>query len=374
MSEEKPLAPTEKRIRDARKKGQVPYSRDAVSLVLLLTVFEVLFACVRPFMDSMQALIQAAIISGGQAFAPAAKRLVFDALWICGEAVGLVLLVALLAGLVTGWATVGLVYAPEALKKGMERLNPGNNLKNLFSPAILVKLALALFTLLVVVFICYHFIVQILGNVIELACGTLYYNGEQLLSMLRLLLHTLLASLLVFALFDVWFKRKDLQKHLRMDHQEMRREMKESMGSPEFKAAFRQRQIEAANEPVRSGRTANAVVSNPEHYAVSLFFEAGTVPLPVVVEKGMDAAAERIMACARVEGIPVIRFRPLARMLYARGKIDAPIPKACFKAVALLYRVVQELQAGNLDADDSLEIDAAIWDGPTEYGQRNWRP
>jgi len=153
-------------------------------------------------------------------------------------------------------------------------------------------------------------------------------------------------------------------KHLRMDHREMKQELKESMGDPEVKHEFRNRMREAANEPIQDGgMQANAVVSNPEHYAVALYYERGKVPLPLVIEKGADDHAQLIMARARAAGVPVIRFRPLARLLYARGGLNYPIPRASFKAVALLYRVIEELRAGTLVASGTLEIDPAMWDG-----------
>jgi type III secretion protein U len=364
MSDEKPLPASDKRIQDERKKGNVAGSRDVVSLVILSTIFELLFVGVSDFLSRMTQLIQLSIASLDQPFTITAERLGGYALQLFFGCAGIVLGVTLLAGLAATWATVGFVFAPEALKEGIKKLNPGRYLQNLFSSATLMQLSIGILTMLSVASVSYQVVKQALASLPMLATATLPFAGAALLTLLKVLVHWVLGSLCGFALFDLWLKRMMHKKHLRMDHREMKQEVKESMGDPEIKRAFRQRMTRAAQQPIRSGgMQANAVVSNPEHYAVSLYYERGKVPLPLVIEKGVDQQAQMIMARARAAGIPVIRFRPLARLLHARGGLYDPIPRASFKAVALLYRVVEELRAGTLVASGTLEIDPALWDG-----------
>lgn len=367
MSDEKPLPASPKRIQDERKKGNVASSRDVVSLVILTSVFELLFAGVTSFMGHMTTFIQATIASLDQPFATTAERIGSDGLLLFFGCCGIVLGITLLAGLAATWATVGFVFAPEALKEGIKKLNPGRYLQNLSSPATFMQLGIGILTMLMVASISYMVIDQSLASLPMLASATLPFAGAALLALLRKLVHCILGSLFGFALFDLWLKRMMHQKNLRMDHREMKQEIKESMGDPEVKREFRNRMTEASNQPIRGGGgKANAVVSNPEHYAVSLYYERGEVPLPLVLEKGVDEQAQIIIAQARADGIPVIRFRPLARLLYARGGPGYPIPRASFKAVALLYRVVEELRAGRLVASGTLEIDPEMWDGPQD--------
>jgi len=364
MSDEKPLPASQQRIEDERKKGNVASSRDVVSLVILTTVFELLFAGVSSFMAHMTVFIQATIASLDQPFATTAARLSSDGLELFFGCCGIVLGITLLAGLAATWATVGFVFAPEALKEGIKKLDPSRYLQNLFSPTTFMQLAIGITVMLAVAGVAYQVIKQSLASLPMLASATLPFAGATLLSLLKFLVHSVLGSLFGFAMFDLWLKRMMHAKHLRMDHREMKQELKESMGDPEVKHEFRNRMREAANEPIQDGgMQANAVVSNPEHYAVALYYERGKVPLPLVIEKGADDHAQLIMARARAAGVPVIRFRPLARLLYARGGLNYPIPRASFKAVALLYRVIEELRAGTLVASGTLEIDPAMWDG-----------
>jgi len=365
MSDEKPLPASDKRIADERKKGNVASSRDVVSLVILTTVFELLYIGTGSFMQHLIALIQAAIDGLDQPFATTAARIGSDTMEFFLGCCGIVLGVTLLAGLIATWSTVGFVYAPGALKEGINKLNPGRYLQNLASPATFIQLAIGIVTLLVVATTSYLVIDQALASLPMLAAGTLEFAGTALLALLKMLVRCLLGALFGFAMFDLWLKRSMHAKNLRMDFREMKQEYKESMGDPEVKQNFKQRMQEASHEPIQgSGPQANAVVSNPEHYAVALYYERGKVPLPLVIEKGIDARAQIMIARARAAGIPVIRFRPLARLLYARGGLHYPIPRSTFKAVALLYRVVEELRAGRLVASGTLEIDPAMWDGP----------
>ncbi len=176
-----------------------------------------------------------------------------------------------------------------------------------------IQLGVGIITLLVVTGVSYLVIAQALSVLPTLAAATLPFAGSALLTLLRRLVHSLLGSLAGFAFFDLWQKRRMHQQNLRMDHREMKQEIKETAGDPDIKQAFRERIQDAANQTIDTSKTkANAVVTNPDHYAVGLYFERGKVSLPVVIEKGLDAQAQAIVARARATGTPVIRFRPLA--------------------------------------------------------------
>lgn len=159
------------------------------------------------------------------------------------------------------------------------------------------------------------------------------------------LLLTLLA-LAAFALVDVPLQRWMWLRQLRMSHEEVKKEMKESEGNPEIKARVRSRMREMANRRMLAAVPgADLVVMNPTHYAVALKYDERTMAAPRVVAKGADLMAMRIRDAAQAAKVPVLQAPPLARALYAHAELDREIPAALFGAVAQVLAWVYQLRA-----------------------------
>jgi type III secretion protein U len=116
-----------------------------------------------------------------------------------------------------------------------------------------------------------------------------------------------------------------------------------------------------AGELTESTRKANAVVTNPTHYAVALLYDPAKYPLPVVLARGADETAALMRRVAREHDIPIIRSPALARLLYRTGREWRPVPRLTLKAVAAVYRVVAQVQAGERRVAEDHTVEA---DGP----------
>jgi flagellar biosynthetic protein FlhB len=156
----------------------------------------------------------------------------------------------------------------------------------------------------------------------------------------------LLLALATFAAVDVPLQRFMWLRGLRMSHQEVKQEHKETEGSPEIKGRMRARMREMANRRMLAAvPTADLVVMNPDHFAVALKYDEATMAAPRVVAKGADLMAFRIRDAAQGAKVPVLRAPPLARALYAHAEIDREIPAALFAAVAQVLAWVYQLKA-----------------------------
>ena len=156
----------------------------------------------------------------------------------------------------------------------------------------------------------------------------------------------LLIVVFATALIDVPLQRFLFLQRLRMSHQEVKQEHKESEGSPELKGKIRQKQREIAQRAsITAVPKADFVVTNPTHYAVALRYDDATMAAPQVVAMGADLIALKIREVAKAHQIPVLESPMLARALYAHAEIDQPIPSTLYTAVAQVLAYVYRLKA-----------------------------
>jgi type III secretion system FlhB-like substrate exporter len=147
--------------------------------------------------------------------------------------------------------------------------------------------------------------------------------------------------LLVVAAIDAGFTWWRREQQLMMSREEMKRESRENEGAPELKAAVRRAQMIAAQGRMKKGlTTASVVVVNPTHFAVALRYVRGSDAAPVIVAKGENRQALRIKELGAQHGVPIVENRPVARLLYATGKVGEPIPQDMFETVAEILAFV----------------------------------
>ena len=156
----------------------------------------------------------------------------------------------------------------------------------------------------------------------------------------------LLMALAAFAMIDVPLQRHNHAQRLKMSHQEIKQERKESEGSQEVKAKVRARMREITKRRMLAAvPMADLVVMNPTHYAVALKYDDGKMAAPRVVAKGADLLAMTIRDLATDSKVPVLQAPVLARALYAHAELDREIPAALFAAVAQVLAYVYQLRA-----------------------------
>ncbi|WP_431050697.1 EscU/YscU/HrcU family type III secretion system export apparatus switch protein [Roseateles sp. L2-2] len=372
---EKNLPPTESKKRQARQDGQVGVSQDSLKILRLMLMAEVAFATEPLWRGLVDGLLEAGL---RQTARPMDAGLAMS--WSSFVPVLIALLVlAILPALVAVLGTLAQTrfnIAGKALGKGFDKLNPGNNLKGLISGQKLVMAVLGpvrSLTLLTVVWLKIHAELPDIAQSFRVGAA----QGWSLsLAMLKGLERQCIVVLVVLIVTDILLQRYLIYRQLRMDISEVRRDHKQNEGDPMLKGTRKQiaKEIVMSDEGPAQRRP-SAVVVNPEHVAVALFYDVEITEMPLILDKRSDEEALAMRRQARENGIPVVRYVGLARHLLAAGEVGQPVPEHTFRAVALLLRVIEEYekQAPELlrptlrPGDDELHLDLASVDD--EIGQ-----
>ena len=346
-SQDKTERATPKRRREARKKGQVPRSRELTTAAVMSAAAALLISTGDGIAGGAAELMrQSLVIDPALLAAPDALPQVFAR--IGGGALRLVLplmmglvLVALAAPMLLG----GWNFSSGALAPDFSRINPLSGLGRMFSKNALVELAkgVAKFSLVAVVAAIAWWASR--ADLVALGTEPLPRGIAHGLALCLKTFAYLCGSLALIALIDVPWQIFSYEKQLKMTKQEVKDEYKESDGRPEVKGRIRRMQQEVANRRMMEKvPTADVVIVNPTHYAVALSYKAGSMRAPRVVAKGADLIALHIRELAQQNKVPIVESPPLARAIFRNTELDADIPVALYAAVAQILSYVYQLR------------------------------
>jgi type III secretion protein U len=342
---EKNIDPTPHRLRDAREKGQVPVSRDVASCVLLGLGMETAFALEGIGRQRLAGLFDLSLRATQSDFMTVFSGLVAASAWLLMLSFLIYAGIGVAAGILGYWGQFGVLFSATPLVPSIDKLNPINTIKNIFSKRKLMEVLMAIGKLVAIGLLSYVMIRSELPALVSLAGGNATHSHAAAVEMIRGLFHVLFGVSVCVALVDFFVQRQAHKKQLRMSMEEVIREYKENEGDPLIKGARKEFAFELLySDPVTKTEQANAVVVNPTHFAVAMLFDPQTAPVPIVCAKGRDETARAMIQRAKERGIPVIRHVWLARTLYATAKEQRAIPRSLFDPVALLYSVVEQLK------------------------------
>ena len=346
--QEKTEEATPKRKEEARKKGQVPRSRELTTMAMLLMA-----AIAMTFMGERMVVQLGEVMHLGLAVERAKIFDPWTAIELFGQALtlGIMLMLPFLVlmvatALAAPVALGGWSFSAEALAFKFDKLNPVSGLKRIFAARGVMELvkALAKFLLigLIGALLLWYFLPQLMGLGREEPAVGLAHTG-QILSRSFVILS---ASLVLIAAIDVPFQLWDHAKNLKMTRQEVRDEHKNTEGKPEVKAKVRTLQREIAQRRMMSEvPKADVVITNPTHYAIALRYDADNMAAPVVVAKGVELVASQIRTVAVAHRVPIFEAPPLARALYYSTEIEQQVPAGLYLAVAQVLAYVFQLRA-----------------------------
>ncbi|MFP1804428.1 type III secretion system export apparatus subunit SctU [Lonsdalea quercina] len=345
---EKTEKPTPKKLRDARRKGEVGQSQDIPKLLISAALLEMILALVNHGMEKLEMLMQLPLKRLTDPFGHAVNEIVGEALSLLATLCLLTVAVAILMRIVGAWIQYGPLFAPEALKVDFNRLNPVNQVKQMFSMRKLTEMLTNILKTVTIGIIFYHVVIPQLEWLVELAYGDLdgFWHGVAVV--LQRVERTTLAALLALAVLDFGLQKYYFLKQQRMSHEDLRNEHKDFEGDPHMKGQRKSLARDILNAPAKprpAGNVENAdlLLVNPTHYAVALFYRPGQTPLPRILCKGEDAEARQLIERAHQANIPVIRFVWLARTLYRQPE-GRYIPRDTLQAVAQVYRALRQLE------------------------------
>lgn len=346
--QERTESATPKRIEEARRKGQVPRSRDLSAAAVLMTGGVGLSFMGAQIGGDLHGLMQRSLVLSREEaldagyMLPALARAAADGLMACAPVLGLIMLAALLAPLLLG----GWSFSTQALMPQFSRLNPLEGCKRLFAARNLIELGKALGKFGIVAVIAVLVLRNETGALLALGREPTNLAIAHAIQLSGSGLIWISSGLLLIAGIDVPYQLWQYAKQLKMTREEIRQEMKESEGSPEVKGRIRQLQQAAARQRMMQDvEKADVIVTNPTHFAVALRYDDKRMRAPIVVAKGADLIAARIREIAAESEVPIFEAPPLARMLYRNVDIGHEVPASLYVAVAQILSYIFQLRA-----------------------------
>jgi flagellar biosynthesis protein FlhB len=340
--QEKTEQPTEKRLSDARKKGQIAQSPEVASCFVILFVSVFLYYSISKGFSSMFAMYANAIGSLDLEITPNSAVTIFSfAVKQWFFMVGPVFAVLVILGASSTFLQTGFMFSFEAMSPKFSAMNPVNGLKKMFSVKSLFEVLKSLIKIAVLAYILHSLIMKELPVILALASqdtiSIVVYIAKTCFG-----LATKVGGVFLFvAGLDYVRQRWQQKKELKMTLQEVKEEAKDRDGNPQIKARIRSLQREMSRKRMMDDvKKADFIVANPTHFAVAIRYVAKEMPAPKIVAKGAGFIAEKIKQTARDNGIMIIENKPVARGLFYAVKVGDYIPEKFYLIVAELLAQV----------------------------------
>jgi flagellar biosynthetic protein FlhB len=339
--------PTQKRIEESHRKGQVATSREVnhwfiilAATLLVIMLFPAMLGDIKVTLVKFIASPHDMVVDAGAVHAIVAALLTDIGSTLIVPAIILMAL-ALFGGLIQN----GPIFAPDLIKPKLEKISFAKGVKRMFSGRSLMEFTKGILKLAIVATVATMVVMPEFDRLTQIPG----YHITQLMAFLWELAGRVLIAVLsvmtVIAGMDMLYQKFEHGKKQRMSRQEVRDELKQTEGDPMIRARLRQIRTERARQRMMSAvPDASVVITNPTHYAVALKYEQDDMEAPVLVAKGVDKMAERIRDVAEENEVPIVENPPLARALYAGVKIDQEIPPEHYRVVAEIIGYVMRLK------------------------------
>lgn len=337
-------APTEKKIRDAAEKGNIPSSREVSVFASALAFYIYLVFFLPGGLARMSETLKDIFEHPEQWRLESSRDLVSIFVHIGKEAALFLLPAALMFVFFSIAASVAQnlpSFVLERIRPQISRLSPMKGFGRIYSLPGMVEFGKSMFKILVVAIVMYF----VLRNDFFRALDAMFSEPEtifaRLFSVVSKAMIVILFATGLLSVVDIFWTRYKWFTDLKMTKQEIKDELKQAQGDPIVKA--RQRSVardRARRRMMDAVPRATLVITNPTHYAIALRYAQAESDAPVVVAKGQDLIALRIREIAEKNGIPIFEDPPLARSMFAQVSVDSVIPSVFYKAVAeLIHRV-----------------------------------
>jgi len=339
--------PTQRRLEEAVKKGNIPYSKEINSFLILGLIALLVGGFAPSILKNTKILLTPFLEKADtlptdlNGFSHLLRKVMFASIAI--------IIVPLLGSMATAIAASfmqnGFILSNEPLQPKLERISPLAGIKRLFSMRSVVELLKGIIKITVVGYVAFLAIYPDLKHIGQLPNS----NTEALLAYLAMLATRMTIGVAVamffIALIDLFYQRFQYTKSLRMSQQEIKDEYKQSEGDPHIKGRLRRLRAERArNRMMTAVPDADVVITNPTHFAVALKYDQESMKAPLVVAKGQDLIALKIREIAEANDVPVVENPPLARALFASSELEKEIPITHYEAVAKVISYVYQLK------------------------------
>ena len=338
--------PTPRRIREARKEGQVAKSQDLGAAAVLLGLAGFFIPAwqfvIQNYLPYMVASLQNLTIY--QAQMNDLPKVAVQAIWLVVLGSLPFMAISLGVGLFINLVQTRLNFSVKTIKPDFKKLNPLTGVKNMFSMQALMNLAKTIAKLAVIVYLCvkkYQAAISTIAQLSQMEMGQILYF---VLHFAQELMLQIALVFLVLGGLDYIYQRHSLMKQLKMSKQEIKEEVKQNEGDANIKAQRKAKYQQLLQNAIANVKDATVVITNPTHFAVAIQYEKEGLGIPQVIAKGADEIAQRMKAEAKKLDVPMVENVPLARGLYAKVKVGDVIPDEFFGPVAEVLALVYQLE------------------------------
>ncbi|MBR1619796.1 EscU/YscU/HrcU family type III secretion system export apparatus switch protein [bacterium] len=346
--EDKQFDATPRKLEQARKEGQVVKSKDFSTAVSLLVLFSVIFG-LAPFI--WKEIVQVFTLLYEQIPNANLDKIGYSYILLVAVKgavliIGPILAIAWLVAVLADFVQVGPLVAVAPLMPKLDKLNPTKYFKNIMS----VKTLFELFKNIVKVVVLGYIGWMVYSDHIEtiLMLASVDNNFAVMIEFGKLMTEFIFKACIAFLIIsaaDYGVTKWKFLKDQKMSFKEIKDEYKNSEGDPNVKAALRQRRMQMLQQgAMDSVPTADFVVTNPTHVACALKYVAEEMDSPMLIAKGTELIAKKIIDIAKEHNVPVIENPPVARALFRMCDINQPIPPELYKAVAEILMFVYRMK------------------------------
>ncbi|TCS63039.1 flagellar biosynthesis protein FlhB [Varunaivibrio sulfuroxidans] len=339
--------PTDRKLSNAREKGQVGSSQEVKSAMIILGG-ALSLAVLAPWMARNVKDVITVFIAQPDAFSVNLfdlRTLMTNVLerlgWIVAPVFGGLFVLAIFASV----AQTGLLIAPSKLAPELSKISLLKGATRMFSTRSLVEFVKGVIKLIIVSLVAFGLTIPLMQDVRLMADYDMVAILDRIHKISVMLAVGTLGVMVAISVLDFFYQKFEFTKSMKMSKQEVKDEHKQSEGDPQIKARIRRIRAERANQRMMSAvPEADVVVTNPTHYAVAMSYSMESMSAPRVVAKGVDTLAFRIRDVAKANDVPVVENPPLARALYAAVELDEEIPAEHYNAVAEVIGYVMRLK------------------------------
>ena len=344
---EKTEKATPKKLRDAKKKGQIAKSQDfpaaftfVVSMLVTIGMIDFLY---KNLGEILLATFKAATLPDLEQTITSMFMQSFYVIFLCSMPI---MLIVAFAGVLVTFLTTGPVWAPEVFKFDIKKFNPIDNLKGKFKMKTIIELIKSLLKIFIASYLVYDVMISSFPVLIKTASIPFSAAMTIYVHFIQEVIIRVGVFFVIVAVFDLAYQKHNFGKEMMMEKFEVKQEYKDTEGDPLIKSKRRQtaHEIAYSEGPAAGAARAKAVVTNPTHLAIALGFDKEVDAAPYIIAMGKDYLAERIIKIAEDNKVPIVRNIPLAHKLWEETKLYEYVPEDSYEVVAEILRWIASLQ------------------------------
>lgn len=344
MASEKTYPASPKKRKEAREKGQVAKSTEMTAIMTLFGSLLFIYLNKNKMFNLMDDLLHLTFKNMDRDIT---VNVLVEYIQVILKYLLPLLIIIVITAFMGNYVQIGLKLSLKAVKPDMGKINPLSGLKKMFSKDSFVELAKSLVKVIVVLYIAYSSIHDVIQQINNTYTENLRYQLTYVFDNLFDIILKIGMFLAILSVIDLIYKRFSFEKELKMTREEMMEEYKQDEGNPQMKQKQKEMGRMFAKKQIKKVKEATVVITNPTHFAVAIKYDPVKYPVPTLLFKGVDDIAQEAKKIARENNIPIVENKPLARAIYAQVKEDEIIPQELFQAVAVVIAYVYNMNNQN---------------------------